>query len=178
MNTPIMDQLHEDHLHYLELLDLLDSNLKNPGDGAYLRMRLIMNYLSRYPDVFHHPYENVIFAEVLQHAPGLADVVESLLEEHTRFYASSQTLLEELDAVVSGHIVRKQMIMDAAQTYSTALKKHIELEENRVYPVIAEKMSARDWDRIRASLDVVQDPVYGPAVREEFKSLYNQIVAD
>lgn len=176
MNRPIMDQLHQDHLHYLTLLELLYTNLRESGSGAYLKMRLIMNYLSRYPDVFHHPYENIIFEEILKRDDSLTEAIELLLDEHTRFYASSQVLLEELDAVVNGHIIRKQMIEDAARRYSTSLKSHIDLEENRVYPVIVEKMTEADWESLRVKLDRIQDPVYGEAVRDEFKTLYRQIM--
>jgi hemerythrin-like domain-containing protein len=179
MKMPIMDQLHKDHINYSKLLNLLESYLekqKAGSDEGYLEMYLIMNYMTRYPDIFHHPYEDIIFDEVLKIDDGLHNEIADLLEQHKKMYDTSKTLLEELDAVVNGHIVEKQKIQELVAEYVSTLRAHMDAEEARVFPMINEKMTKTAWHNILDSLKQVKDPIFGNKVSDEFKILYGQIV--
>ncbi|MEX2353743.1 MAG: hemerythrin domain-containing protein, partial [Gammaproteobacteria bacterium] len=151
MKMPVMDQLHKDHINYSKLLDLLDSYLeeqKAGSDKGYLEMYLIMNYMTRYPDIFHHPYEDIIFEEVIKLDDDFRDEIENLEAEHTKLYEMSRSLLDDLDAVVNEHIVEKSKIQQAAAEYSSALRSHMDMEEARIFPGINERMTETAWNNI------------------------------
>ena len=108
MKMPVMEQLHKDHINYSKLLDSLETyleELRQGGDKGYLEMRQIMDYMTRYPDIFHHPYEDIIFDEACKQEGDLVPLISDLISEHRKLKTASVTLCEDLDAVISGHIV-------------------------------------------------------------------------
>ena len=179
MKMPIMDQLPQDHINYSRMLNLLESFLKKQkagSDKGYLEMYLIMNYMTRYPDIFHHPYEDIIFEEISNIGGTLRDEIEVLEEQHKDLHTTSKTLLDDLDAVINGHIVEKQKIQEAAAGYASALRAHMDAEEAVVFPMINEKMTQTAWNNILGKLKEVKDPIFGKKVSDEFKILYGQIM--
>ncbi len=179
MKTPIMDKLHEDHKNYVKLLKLMDSlltGLKQGSDKGYRELYLIMNYMTRYPDIFHHPYEDIIFAE-LETLEGVdIDEIERLKAEHSKIYHESRALLDELDAVVNGHIVEKERIQELAQQYTDSLREHMNTEESKIFPMINDRMTEASWDNISDSLKHVNDPIFDGPTSDEYKLIYNQVV--
>ncbi len=181
MKMPVMDHLHKDHVNYSKLLDLLESyldKLRQGSDKGYLEMRQIMNYMTRYPDIFHHPYEDIIFDEVCKHDDKFVPMLTNLMSEHTKLKVASVNLCDELDAVISGHIVEKKKIWRAVEEYISLLKDHMDKEEGQIFPRINEVMTEEYWDNVRGGLDHVEDPIFGEVVSEEFKSLYDDIIHD
>ena len=60
----VLQQLHSDHINYSKLLTLLKNHISNMRNGLrpdFHEMHLIMIYMVNYPDVFHHPIEEVLF---------------------------------------------------------------------------------------------------------------------
>ena len=45
-------------------------------------MQDIMRYMAQHSDRFHHPKEDLIFAQLLKRDPGVRADVEDLIEEH------------------------------------------------------------------------------------------------
>ena len=179
MKMPVMDQLHKDHINYSKLLDLLEAKLealKQGSDKGYLEMRQIMKYMTSYPDIFHHPYEDIIFDETCKLDSDIVPVITGLISEHIKIKEASNNLCEELDAVISGHIVEKQKIWSSVEDYIRMLRDHMNREEGEVFPRINELMTQEHWDNVRGGLEHVKDPIFGEVVSEEFKSLYEEIV--
>ena len=181
MKMPIMDRLHEDHKNYIKLLALMDTllaELKKGSDKGYRELYLIMNYMTRNPDIFHHPYEDIIFEE-LETIEGVdIDEIEHLKAEHNKIYQESNALLDELDAVVNGHIVEKDKIHELAQQYADSLREHMNTEEGKIFPMINDKLTEASWNKISGSLEHVNDPIFDGPTSDEYKLIYNQAVND
>lgn len=181
MKMPIMDRLHADHKNYAKLLNLMESLLadqKKGSDKGYLELYLIMNYMTKYPDIFHHPYEDIIFEEIEMMQDVDKSEIENLKAEHKKIYDASKALLDELDAVVNGHIVEKARIQNLAEQYASSLRDHMNTEEGKVFPMINEKMTQTSWDKISDSLEHVNDPIFDGPASDEYKLLFEQIVDD
>ena len=178
MKMPIMDQLHQDHKNYSKLLDMMESYVqeqKKGSDKGYREMYLIMNYMTRYPDMFHHRYEDIIFGQLTEIDDGHGHIIKDLLDEHNELAEVSNILIEELNAANSGHIIKKAKIQDAAQRYSALLRSHMNIEEGQVFPLINERMTDANWKKIEGQIKHVKDPIFGDVVSDEFKLLYNHI---
>lgn len=178
MRMPIMDQLHQDHINYVKLLSLLENYLEQQRQGSdegYLEMYLIMNYMTRYPDIFHHPYEDIIFDELVNLDASLASAINNLLAEHERIISASRTVMHQLDAILNGHIVGKEAIRLAVAEYAVVLREHMNIEEGRVFPMINETMTQAAWDNIQGHLEHVKDPIFSDAVSDEFRTIYDQL---
>jgi hemerythrin-like domain-containing protein len=63
----ILTALHDDHRNYTRLLTVLKNDIDKLSDSAtadFIRLYDIMNYMTNYPDVSHHPVEEIILAHL------------------------------------------------------------------------------------------------------------------
>jgi hemerythrin-like domain-containing protein len=66
--TTIIDQLETDHRNVAELLGILSAELdtiKRIEDPDYPLMGMVLDYLLTYPDLVHHPKEDLIYQMLL-----------------------------------------------------------------------------------------------------------------
>jgi len=175
----ILEQLHQDHINYSRLLDLFEEDLKkmqNNESPDYLEMSRIMEYMTRYPDVFHHPYEEIIFDRMQGRLADKSAVIEKLCSEHADLADIGSELVNDLKGITSGSISSKSRFEELAHRYLALHRSHMDLEETEVFPVIKETITEADWEQMKDRLEHVRDPIFGSVVEAEFRDLYNRII--
>ncbi len=174
----ILTSIHEDHSHYFSLLTIIRieiEKLENAQDPDFICLYDIMNYLTNYPDVYHHPLEEVIFSCLVKKQPDIAEKMDRLTNEHSDLARLGLTLKENLSHINSGSIVSKNAIVDSANDYSLLLSSHINTEESLVLPLVQKTFGDSDWSWVEKQLKDIEDPLFGEAVQEQFTDLYNRI---
>ena len=86
---------HRDHLNFLRLLDLLETQLElfhDAGRPSYELMMDIMYYMIHYPDQLHHPQEDVAFKKVMEKDNAMEPVVKDLMRQHQIIAESGKRL--------------------------------------------------------------------------------------
>ena len=81
----VISKLRTEHVNFRKLLDLLEVQLDlfHRGESPdYQLMTDILDYMTHYPDVFHHPKEDVIFSRLLERDSSIAQSVEELARQH------------------------------------------------------------------------------------------------
>lgn len=81
----VLDIIRDEHHSMSRLLALLEDQVELFENGSvpdYDLMREIIEYFLTFPDLFHHPKENLILAQLRQRAPDLALKVGDLEAEH------------------------------------------------------------------------------------------------
>ncbi len=176
---PILDQLHSDHINFAKLLAFLDKQQrllqgnKDPDlDSIYDAIR----YMKEYPDQVHHPLENAVFKYFLEHYEEAHDDVTRLLHEHDEMPLLTNQLLYILNAAISGVPQEKQKLNDCLKEYISIQKKHMDDEEENIYPILNSKLTKADWDRISSDLVTVSDPLFGKQVKKPYQELLQQLV--
>jgi hemerythrin-like domain-containing protein len=51
----------------------------------------------------------------------------------------------------------------------------MEIEDSDAFPRAEQALTAEDWDDVASSIEARTDPIFGPIVAEEFRSLYDHI---
>lgn len=156
-------------------MDILESELDNVHAwkaADFETMRDLMHYMAHYPDKFHHPREDLIFGRVVQLDPGAAETIEHLLEEHRTLAEKGARLLQSLNYVVDGELVRRDELEAAGRDYAATLRAHIDQEEGAVLPLAVKLLSAEDWSTINAAADAQDDPLFGRILAEDYRDLY------
>ena len=179
MPTPL-DQLHRDHINQSRLLNLLEHELQKMEEGenpSYLNMYDIMNYMINYPDVFHHPHEEVLFKKLKEVDRVAAKTIDRLYEEHKKLHELGSELERTLHMAISGNIVSKEKLAGEIKEYLETIREHMNIEESQVFPLLREEMTQDDWERLQPSLAQVQDPLFGGVIADEFSRLYESIMA-
>jgi len=130
--TDALAALREEHLNFGKLLDLLDAELAlfHQGESPNYELMLdIMFYMTHYPDMLHHPKEELAFAKLTRRDAGLRSAVEELTRQHELLRESGAKLVVELEDIVNGSIVSRQEVEGPGKAYVENFRGHMEREE-------------------------------------------------
>jgi hemerythrin-like domain-containing protein len=176
--SDVIRQLHTDHIHIARLLDLLEVQLgmfHEDGRPDYALMMDTMQYMTNYPDLFHHPKEDVVFHILMERDASTKPVVQDLLKMHQVLAEKGLQFLESLRTVVNELMVERETLESQGREYIALLRHHMDVEEGQVFPHAARILSQEDWRRIDGAVEAMEDPLFGHRVQSEYLALYDFI---
>lgn len=174
----IMDQLKADHANVAELLEILEAQLdivEREGDADFDLMHDVMLYMTRYPDWHHHPMEDLVFERMRARDAECADVVDRLAREHTALKDKGTGLLDLLARVVDGALVERDQLIASGRDFVLFLRQHMEIEDSEAFPRAEASLRPEDWSGVESAMRRRDDPVFGPVLDEEYRSLFDYI---
>lgn len=174
----IFEQLHLDHINYSRLLNLLELHLdrhETDVNPDYLLMQDIMKYMINYPDIFHHPAEELLFAEMGEVDREDAATIEKLCGEHTTLAELAQELKQQLQNASTGHIVERDKILTVGRRYVDTYREHINLEEREIFPLLKSAISGEAMDRVGREIGETSDPLFSGPESDEYSRLFRSI---
>lgn len=174
----LIARLGQDHRRLAQLLRLLEGLLDEFRDGLepdYELMCELMEYLIDYEDQVHHPSEDLIFERVLaQEGPGHA-VLAQLMQQHQSLMLLNRRFKESLEGIVHGEVLRRDEVERQGRALIAQLREHMQLEEERAFPLAQACLSEAAWSELLAAAPNVQDPVFGQDDPERFRMIYRQL---
>jgi len=174
-----LERWHAEHHNFSRLLDLVDAWTKRFRAGEdvdYELLRDVMYYMTHYPDRFHHPLEDVVFAELARRDVSLRAPVAELAAQHERIAVDGKALVDDLDAIVGGAVLAREAVAADAERYATHMRRHMASEEEKLMPAVARQFSEADWEAARQQLGGVDaDPLFGEAVEQRYAGLQQEI---
>jgi len=169
---------HADHVNFAKLLNLLEDQLErfHAGDSPEYELMLdVMHYMTHYPDVLHHPKEDLVFAKIKERARSARPTIDELTEQHARLRESGRELVHDLDAIVNGSITSRELIEAAARAYVMNFRNHMRVEETEILPLAATVLRGKDWKAVEAAIRHIQDPLFGAKTEERYVALRQHI---
>jgi hemerythrin-like domain-containing protein len=169
---------HADHLNFAKLLNLLEEQLGLFREGEspdYQLMLDIMYYMTHYPDVFHHPKEDLVFARIKERESPAVATIDKLTKQHAALKACGEKLVHDLDDIVNGSIVERERIETSALEYLANFRDHMRIEEIDIIPLAARLLRDRDWSAIDAAIRHIEDPLFGRKMDERYAAIAQQI---
>lgn len=148
MTTPILQHLIREHRHIESLLRILDRQLAGIGYGDRPDYRLtqeIVHYLTRYPDLYHHPYEDRIFALLIRRRPDLAREIDRACATHRVLATTGSEYLELINLIISGVLIRRSTLVEAGRAYVDTYMTHIRSEEDNLLSQCEASLEPADW---------------------------------
>lgn len=170
-----------EHANFAKLLDLLEGQLEvfHKGDLPNYELMLdIMFYMTHYPDLIHHPKEDLAFAKIEERSGGIRQAVEELTKQHVLLKESGEQLVVDLDGIVNGSIVSRERVEGPGRTYVTNFRRHIDIEERELFPKATKLLHAGDWAAIDAAVQPQADPLFGKSVEKRYAAIREQIARE
>ncbi len=174
----ILARLEDEHRNFGRLLELLEGELTRleQGDDADFRIISdIMRYVGVYPDMVHHPIEDLVFKRLMDLGSPQAGPASELLAEHDRLRHLGHTFRDLVQGILGGAITPLDRVRSIGREYADLCRAHGRREEEEVFPHAREALTAEDWERIRADLSSYTDPLFGDLVDQSYRHLYEMI---
>ncbi len=172
---PILATLYAEHRYMGTLLKLLEAQVNSLEQEDEVDPQVLyesLHYMTHFPDAFHHPREDLVYARAGERDYALADSVDTLQRDHDHL---SKLGPRALKAVAhweeTGEGVERLRAL--VQDYTATMYKHMEVEEKLVFPEIERVLKPEDWRELERDdlMTPVPDPVFGPQVEREYRNL-------
>ena len=172
---------HAEHNNFVALLDLFEAELDRFSRGKapdYELMLDVMFYMTHYPDVLHHPKEDLAFARIAAREPAVQPLVDVLNREHALLKREGDALVVALDDIVNGAITSRHHVEAPGRAYLATFRRHIDAEEANILPLAAALLDADDWAAIDGALHKLDDPLLGKPRDDRYAALRRRIARD
>ena len=158
----ILEELRSEHRTMRKLLEMLQRQIElvaddRPPNGDLLLE--ITEYFRSYPDLFHHPKEELILRRVADRNPAALDTLVVLEEAHED---SSRELGRFSRAVVRLLIEPQEAedrFLSAALAFVESERRQMAWEDEQLFTLAEQSLNDNDWSQIEASLTSLADPV-------------------
>lgn len=164
MTHRIMKELREDHVNMARLLDLLDRELaKSPSDGDIdLALMIdVIDYVEHYPDLVHHPKEDMLYSAFKAKSLEATEIVNALLKQHEELPGLTRAFRKLLEEVSIGAIIiSRDVLYQKARSYVDYQREHLNAEEALMFPMIVATFSEEDWHELDAIVPNQKDPLF------------------
>ncbi len=177
--TDVLDAIHEDHANMTKMLDALERQLAVFDAGEtpdYDIVRGVVEYCIGYPELYHHPKEDLVFERLEAVDPEAAAEVGDLPGEHEELTVLTRRLRDAVEAVLDDLEVPRGRFDETLRAFLDAYRRHMALEESAFLPAARRALSAAELAAIDARLDPREDPLFGAPSEERFAALRQDIL--
>jgi hemerythrin-like domain-containing protein len=177
-SNSFVHKLLREHATLRRVLGLIQEQVDRIDRGETPDMALFGNalyYLRKFPSVFHHPLEDVLFDRLLPKASHLKSEIDSLRGQHREIYQLENWLSERaLEAAKQGPTAYPQLV-EYARRYLFLQRQHGDTEEQVIFPEALKVLSPVDWRALGARMAKDNDPLAGGRVPEQFRLLHDYL---
>lgn len=174
----LMTSLRGDHRNMALLLDLLDAEidrLEASGEPDYDLIRDIMLYVTEYPDVVHHPKEDIVYRHLKSLRPEIHTDLKRVETDHLYIEESGLKLKNDIEAISIGANLSRDKLSETFRHYMEQLREHMYWEETELFSLADELQHFGDWSEVVLKNNEISDPVFGSRVERKYRRLLASI---
>src|SRR6516164_4817964 len=175
----IIERLSQEHRNIAKLLAILERELEvfHHGDRPdYEVIRAIISYFEVYPEVYHHPQEDLVFAKLKMRDPAAADKVGDLAREHQKGAERLRRVAHAIDAVLADREVLRQNVDTIVRDFIEHERRHMMMEDRDFFPAALKALEPQDWTEIASAVTSRKDPLFSDVAEERFDALRTHIL--
>lgn len=175
-----IDMLRQEHRNIATLLRTLEwqvAAFKNDSQPDYEVIRATLDYFRGFPDVCHHPKEDLVFAKLRERDRAAAEKVGDLKRAHEQLAARTRDAAAGVRAVLDEAEVSRDAVVRWASDFIDQQREHMKMEESIFFPAAEKALTAKDWSDLAALMTRADDPVFGVQVGARFEQLRKMILA-
>jgi hemerythrin-like domain-containing protein len=177
--TKILDELRDDHRNMARVFDLLGRELntfKEGGRPDYDLVENILEYCLQYPDLCHHPKEDLIFEKLQDRDPATANIIGNLKLEHEELSTFTWRFSSAVRNVLDDETLPRDWFLDVANDYLSFSRRHMQKEEILFFPAARKTLAPEDWAELDDTWEMVEDPLFGEEIQKKYEGLYQEIM--
>src|SRR5206468_3686473 len=151
----IIERLSREHRNIEMLLAVLEHELEifDRGDRPdYEIIRGIISYFELYPEVYHHPQEDLVFAKLEIRDPAAAAKVGNLALEHKKGAERLRRVAQAVDSVLADREILRQDVDIIVRDFIERERRHIMMEDRDFFPAALKALEPQDWTEIASAM--------------------------
>jgi hemerythrin-like domain-containing protein len=175
----VIERLFREHRNIEMLLAVLERELEifdRGGRPDYEVIRAIISYFEVYPEVYHHPQEDVVFAKLKLRDPAAAAKVGDLALEHQKGAERLRRVAEAVESVLADREILRQNVDTIVRDFIEYERRHIMMEDRDFFPAALKALEPQDWTEIASILTNHEDPLFSEAAEEMFDAVRARIL--
>lgn len=177
--SEILQVLGREHANIAALLKILEREVvefEQGGRPDYDLIRAIVDYFLSFPDLYHHPKEDLVFARLRQRDPAAVAAMGDLRREHEKLAARSRELSDGVRAILDEAQVPREAFVRWARDFIDLQRSHMQMEDERFFPLARALLDDADWAALQAEMTDAEDPLVGEQVGGRFERLRQRIL--
>ena len=174
-----MRLLCEEHADLAKLLYVLERQIETFNDGGqpdYDIVEGVIGYCLSFPELCHHPKEDLVYRKLMTIDPAAADGMEDLETAHEELAALTRKFASTVHRVLHDPGAHRLTFARVAQDFLYLYRRHIEMEDTDFFPAALKALSEEDWAEIDAQVSDREDPLFGAKVEKRFAALRQEIL--
>ncbi|HKH81246.1 MAG TPA: hemerythrin domain-containing protein [Methylovirgula sp.] len=175
----IIDSLRQEHRNIEKLLLVLEQELSifdRAERPDYEVVWAIISYFEVYPDVYHHPREDMVFKKLKARDPAAAANIGDLAAEHRSDAERLRRVVQAVESVLADREVPRHTVDDIIRDFIVHERRHIAMEERDFFPAAVKALQPQDWAEIASTLTDQRDPLFSEIVDERFDAVRKHIL--
>ena len=175
----IIEVLRQEHRNIEKLLRVLERELSvfDRGDRPdYEVVLAVIDYFKDYPDMCHHPKEDIIVEKFKARDAVAAATIGDLEAEHREGARRLRRVAQAVERVLSDQDLLRQNIDDIIRDFINHERQHMAMEERVVFPAVLNALRPEDWADIALQLADLYGPLSQPDFEEKFSTLRRNIL--
>src|SRR6266496_2686558 len=159
----IIERLSQEHRTIEKLLAILERELEvfDRGDRPdYEATRAVISYFEVYPEVYHHPQEDLVFAKIRERDPIAAAKVGDLAREHHKGAERLRRVAHAVEYVLADGEVLRQNVDAIVRDFVEHERRHMMMEDRDFFPAALKALEPQDWAEIASALTNFEDPLF------------------
>ncbi|MCL6414350.1 hemerythrin domain-containing protein [Aestuariirhabdus sp. Z084] len=178
----LIERLYEDHKHLSRVINCLQKEMYGFSGGPDAPdMSVIldaMDYIRNYPDAFHHPLEDRIYAQMESRISDteLLQMLQRIELQHHQLHALSTRLQNDFHAIANDQAMPVERLLNDFQAYHELIAEHMKCENRYLIPAIEQYLQPEELEAIREELDARPDPMFGGQLLAQYEGLYKYLI--
>lgn len=171
--------LYDEHRDIAKLIKALERQhavLRENGPVKFDVVAMALQYFANYPDLVHHPMEDLVYRRLVERDPSIASQVEDIVAEHEAMEARTRGFIALIDKQRTDDPAWTAAVADHLREFISAYWRHLTIEEESLFPRALTKLSSADWAEIEAAIDPRVDPLFGDGIDHQYRELRDEIL--
>lgn len=176
----IIQQLIRDHRNMVVLLNVLHEELERYRHTKQVDFEVLsrlVDYILNFPELRHHPREDLIFKHLKRSSPHALQEAETVLAEHKELAALTRRLSAAIRNLWQDVAMPRAEFESLVEKYIETYRRHMRQEEDLYFPLALMNLRASDWSAIEAEAALPgADPLFDGKVDRDFQALHDRIL--
>lgn len=179
--SKLLERFAADHKRLKRLLFVLRAQLDRFDDDTdpdYERLLELLEYVSDYGDQWHHPAEDRAFAllDPARLNRSQSKALDKVTQQHRELPRLARDVREDLEAVMRGMVIPRSKLEEDASSYLSQQIEHLALEDDILFPALAEQLDDEQWAALDKAMATPGDPLFDARDGARFDRLYFDIL--